>query len=73
MDMIVKLPPVKYQGRVIDSILVIVDRFIKVTIYLPVSETITAIELADLFFEKIVLTKGVPDSIVTDRGPIFTS
>ena len=73
MDFITGLPPSKYRGFVYDSILVIVDRFTKMVRYLPTNTTINAAELADLFHTEVVCRFGMPDGIVSDRGPVFTS
>jgi transposase InsO family protein len=73
MDFIVDLPPSTRNGRVYDSILVIVDRFTKMAIYIPCNKTCTAEELADIFYEEIICKYGVPQGIVSDRGSVFTS
>ena len=74
MDMIVGLPICKGKhGGVFDSILVIVDRFTKMVVYIAIRASLDASLLADIFFEKIILRFGVPNSIVSDRGSIFTS
>lgn len=39
------------QGKASDSILVIVDRYTKVSKYIPCRKTITALELSHVFFE----------------------
>jgi hypothetical protein len=41
--------------------------------FFPVSSSINAAELAELFHNEIELKYGPPDGIVSDRGPIFTS
>jgi hypothetical protein len=38
------------QGKALDSILVIVNRYTKVSKYIPYRKTITALELSHLFF-----------------------
>ena len=58
MDFIVKLPKVKRHGNTYDSILVVVDRFTKMTSYIPCSERIKAPELLDRL-EKHVFMKFV--------------
>jgi transposase InsO family protein len=69
MDFIVKLP----KSNKYDSILVIVDRRSKMAHFIPCNETITAEGTARLVFEHIVCKHGVPQSIVSDRGPQFKS
>lgn len=73
MDMITGLPPCKRGDSVYDAILVVVDRYTKMARYIPTSKTLTAIELADIFFQEIVCQYGTPKGIVSDRGSIFTS
>ena len=73
MDFITDLPPSKRRGKAYDCILVVVDRYTKMAHYIPVKKTIDAPTLADVFISKIVRIHGVPESIVSDRGSIFTS
>ena len=73
MDFITDLPPSKRRGCVYDTILVIVDRYTKMVRYLPTQKTINAVDLAELFFEEIIMRYGCPDGIVSDRGSVFTS
>jgi alpha-amylase/alpha-mannosidase (GH57 family) len=54
--MITGLPSSKHSDSVYDAILMIVDRYIKMTQYISISKTLTAMQLADIFFEKIVCT-----------------
>jgi transposase InsO family protein len=56
-----------------DAIFVVIDRFSKVAHFLPVKETITASQLADLYVSRIVSLHGVPLEISSDRGSLFTS
>lgn len=75
MDFIVKLPPATATAgdREYDSIWVIADRFSRAVHFVPCSESMNADELAHLFIIHIVRLHGLPDSIVTDRGSLFTS
>src|SRR4051812_43771572 len=41
--------------------------------FLPVKETISASQLADLYVSRIVSLHGIPLEISSDRGSIFTS
>src|SRR4051812_34010532 len=56
-----------------DAIFVIIDRFSKVAHFLPVKETISYSQLADLYVSRIVSLHGVPLEISSERGRIFTS
>ena len=56
-----------------DSIVVIVDRLTKMLHYKPVKVIIDAPGLAEVIIDVVVRHHGLPDSIVTDRGLLFTS
>ncbi|MBW0499263.1 hypothetical protein O181_038978 [Austropuccinia psidii MF-1] len=56
-----------------DSILVVVDRFSKMEIFIPAYGTITALELAQIFISHVLSKHGLPLSIVSDRGSLFFS
>ena len=59
-----------------DSIWVIVDRLTKSAHFLPVKATYSVAKLAKLaklYVKHIVCLHGVPVSIVSDRGSVFTS
>jgi len=58
---------------VYDLILVIVDRYTKMMRYLSMKKTLTVVELAELFFEKIVLRYEILSDIVIDRDNLFIS
>ena len=73
MDFITGLPLSKRKGIVYDAILMVIDRYTKMARYIPITKTVTAVELADLFFEEIICRFGVPKECVTDRGSVFTS
>jgi hypothetical protein len=70
MDFVTGLPR-SQEGY--DSIWVIVDRLTKSAHFLPVKITYGYTKLAELFISEIVRLHGVPISIVSDRGPQFTS
>ena len=73
MDFITGLPQSIWKGRIVDAILVIVDRFSKWCLFFPVSTTMDASELAELFHQEVELRYGPPNGIVSDRGSVFTS
>ncbi len=56
-----------------DLILVIVDRLTKIVHYKPVKVTIDVPGLAKVIINMVVRHHGVPKSIVTDQGLLFTS
>ena len=69
MDFIVKLP----QSNSFDSILVVVCRRTKMAHFIPCNEKNNASQIADLFMKNIFKLHGLPENIVSDRGPQFTS
>ncbi|MBW0504575.1 hypothetical protein O181_044290 [Austropuccinia psidii MF-1] len=69
MDFITQFP----LSKSFDSILVAVDRFSKMAIFIPDYGTITALELAQIFISHVFSKHGLPVSIVSDRGSLFVS
>jgi len=68
-DFITKLPLA--QGY--DAILVVVDRFMKMAHFIPTTEKTSAKGLAQLFRDNIWKLHGLPDSMISDRGPQFAA
>jgi len=68
-DFIMKLPLV--QGY--DSILVVVDQFTKMAHFVPTTEKTMAEGLARLFRDNVWRLHGLPESIISDRGPQFAA
>lgn len=75
MDFITKLPLSEEPstGIFYDSIMVIVDRLTKFSIYLPYRESTDAEVMAYIFYDRIVRERGLPREILTDRGTTFAS
>lgn len=69
MDFIVKLPT--YDSC--DSIWVIVDHLTKGAHFIPCRESMNALDLASLFVQHFFRFHGLPDKIVSDRGPSLVS
>jgi hypothetical protein len=67
------LPLSKVGDKVFDSILMIVDRYIKMNIYISINKTYNSVELASLLIDVVVRRYGVLKGIISDRGSIFTS
>ena len=70
MDFVVGLPATSNR---LDSIWVIVDRLTKSAHFIPVRSNYSVDKLAQVYVEEIVRLHGVLVSIVSDRGPQFTS
>jgi transposase InsO family protein len=70
MDLITDLP----QAEGYDSILVVVDQGLsKGVILVPCNKTLTSEETAKLLLENLYKRFGLPDKIISDRGPQFAS
>ncbi|GBG60229.1 hypothetical protein CBR_g3472 [Chara braunii] len=71
MDFIGPLRPSTPRGH--DAILVVVDRFTKRARFVPCRHAISAREVADIVFDRVVRDHGLPLSIISDRDPRFTN
>lgn len=69
IDFITDLP--KSQGHT--TILTIVDRFSKACRLIPLPKLPTALETAEILCNQVFRLYGLPEDIVSDRGPQFTS
>jgi hypothetical protein len=69
VDFIVKLP----LSHGYDSIMVVVDRLSKMRHFIPCNETIGPKEAAELFLKHVWRFHGLPDQVISDRGPQFAS
>ena len=69
VDFITKLPVSKDH----DSILVVCDRFSKMSHFVATTEKTTAEGLARLFRDNVWKLHGLPESVISDRGPQFVA
>jgi hypothetical protein len=67
MDFVEALPRV--HGKTV--ILSVVDRFNKYCHFIPLAHSYTTESVAQAFFTDIVRLHGIPQSIVSDRVPVF--
>ena len=73
MDFIIGLPPTKIRTReVANTILVIINRYIKFLGYFAIIIIITVVELVDLFLERW-LSFSTLRGIISNRGTVFNS
>ena len=73
IDFIIGLLKVHFEGKKVNSILIIVDRYSKYNIFLLVNISITTTKLTKLFYKEIKLHYRAPIGIISDRGPMFIS
>jgi hypothetical protein len=69
MDYIVELP----RSNGYNTILLCVDRLTKMAHFCPTTTNVTAEESAKLYIKHVFKYHGLPNDIITDRGPQFTS
>lgn len=69
MDFIEQLP----KSDKYDTILVVVDRLTKWSIFIPTDNRISSARLAELLIDRVFSQHGLPNSIVSDRGSTFVS
>ena len=69
LDWITDLPPSHYHV----AILVVVDRLTKQAHFIPTTKSMPAQDVAALFLQHIVRVHGLPETLISDRDPVFTS
>lgn len=67
MDFISRLP----RSRNWDCIFVVVDQFSKYCHFMGLRHPFTAKSVAEVFVREVVRLHGMPESIVSDRDPLF--
>ena len=71
MNFITKLSLNKKRGVVYDSILIIIDRYIKMIKYVSIIKKTDIAELTKMFFKKIILRFNISDEIINDKKFVF--
>ena len=70
VDLVTDLP----SARGFDSILTIVDQGLtKGAYFLPTNKTATSADIAELYHNAVYPNYGIPDAVISDRGPQFVS
>ena len=69
LDFITGLP----KSKGFEAIFVVVERLSKYSHFIPLKHPYTARKVAEVFTKEIVRLHGVPQSIVSDRDPLFIS
>ena len=73
IDFIIGLPPTKIRtGEVANTILVIINRYIKFLGYFTIIIISIVVELADIFLERWLLF-SILRGIISNRGTVFIS
>ena len=73
MDLITQLPVSLRGTKEYNAILIIVDRYTKMAVFLPICNEINAADLAELIYKEVELRFGAPSGIVSDRDSHITS
>jgi hypothetical protein len=69
MDFIVHLP----WSNGFNAVFVVVDRMTKHANFIPTTTGLSATEFGSLFTKRVICKYGIPESIITDRDPRWTS
>ena len=69
LDLMTDLPP----SEGFDAILTMVDRFTKMTHFIPCTKITNIEETANMVMREVFRHHGPPDNIISDRGPQFIS
>ena len=69
LDWVTDRPPSHYH----DAVLVVVDRLTKQALFIPTTKSMAAPDVASLLVQHVVKVHGLPQTLVSDRDPVFTS
>ena len=73
MNFIINLLLSKYKYYIYDAILIVVNRYIKIIVYIFTIKKINAIELKKLLIQKVFLKFDALEDIIIDREFVFRS
>ena len=71
LDLVGGLPPAGPRKQT--YVLVMVDKFSKYVCLEPCSAELSALETAQIFLRRVIAEHGVPQVVISDRGPQFAS
>ena len=71
MDFITDLPPGNWRGQVFNLILVLVDRYTKMAMYILSGIDWEAETIANIVAEILLWKHGSPEAFILDRGSLF--
>ena len=71
--MITKFSSSKWRKKIYDSIMMIVNRYIKMTIYVSIKFTMKANKMCDLLFDDVFLKYDSSKNIISNREFLFTN
>jgi hypothetical protein len=73
MNFITNLSSSKRSDDVYDSVLVIINRYIKITFYISVTKKITILELTKIIFDHMMFKYDVSKNVVSNKELVFTN
>jgi len=71
MNFIINLPLNKRYGRVYNTVLIIINKYIKILRYILTIKIIDSAGLVELIFKEIILKFKVLNRIISNKGSIF--
>jgi hypothetical protein len=72
-DFITELPESRVSGVTYDAIMVVVCRLTKMSHYIPARADWNGTELAQAWIREVIRLHGVPERIISDRGPLMNA
>jgi hypothetical protein len=72
-DFITELPESRISGVTYDAIMVVVCRLTKMVHYIPARADWNGTELAQAWIREVIRLHGVPERIISDRGPLMNA
>ncbi len=71
MNFITNLSLNKHLNDVYDFVLVIINRYIKITLYTSVTKKITIVELTKIIFDHVMLKYDASKDVISNRKFVF--